>query len=84
LKVFFWVGSRCADYERNFQETISLISEMTEKMQRKVIKVRYYVEFEYAESLQFFELFKRAGNRHDLAIERCAEVSAIQYQDFYR
>lgn len=47
-------------------------------------KLRFYIEYEYSESFQFFSLFKRSGRQEDLGIERCAEVSAIQYQDFYR
>jgi hypothetical protein len=84
FKVFFWIGSRCTDYDKNFQETVTLVSEMQEKMSSDDIKLRFYLEYEYSESFQFFSLFKRSGGQHDLGIERCAEVSAIQYQDFYR
>ncbi len=76
LKAFFWVGSRCSEYERNFQETFALVSEAADKMKGR-ISLRFFVEFEYAETLQFFELFKRSGLRHDLGIERCTELSAI-------
>jgi hypothetical protein len=56
------------------------------------VKIRYYIEYEYAESFQFFSLFKKLGssssgarqNELGLGIERCVEVSAIMYQDFYR
>ena len=73
LKAYFWVGSRCTEYDRNFQETVNLIGEIQEHLgeQGKTSKVRYLVEFHYTESLSFFELFKRNGARSDLAIERC-------------
>jgi hypothetical protein len=76
LKAFFWVGSRCSEYERNFQETFALVSEAADKMKKRV-SLRFHIEFEYAETLQFFELFKRSGMRQDLGIERCTELSAI-------
>lgn len=76
LKAFFWVGSRCSEYERNFQETFALVSEAAEKLKKRV-GLRFHIEFEYAETLQFFELFKRSGLRQDLGIERCTELSAI-------
>ena len=52
FKIFFWVGSRSTEYDRNFQETVAVINEMQEKMKsdKVVTKVRYYVEYEYAES----------------------------------
>ena len=84
MKAFFWVGSRCPEYERNFQETFGLVSEAADKLKSANVCLRFYIEFEYAETLQFFELFKRSGQRHDLGIERCTELSAIQYQDFLR
>jgi hypothetical protein len=84
------VGSRCTEYERNFQETVLLMSELQEKFQDTTIsedtekkfqtkvKMRFYIEYQYAESFQFFSLFKKQGGLNDgLGIERCVEVSAI-------
>ena len=47
LKAYFWVGSRCTEYDRNFQETVNLIGEIQEHLgeQGKTSKVRYHVEF---------------------------------------
>lgn len=38
-------------------------------------KVRFYIEYQYNESFQFFSLFRR----QDLEIERVNEIAAIQY-----
>lgn len=46
------------------------------------MRIRYYIEYQYSESFQFFTLFKRSGAH--MHIERCVELSALQYQDFYR
>ena len=48
FKVFFWVGSRCLEYDRNFQESVALVSEMQDRLEEA--KVRFYVEYEYSES----------------------------------
>ncbi len=61
---------------------MNLLSEI--KTHGKEVKLRYHIEFQYSESLSFFDLFKRYGTRADLAIERCSEVAAVQYQDFLR
>jgi hypothetical protein len=47
LKAYFWVGSRCTEYDRNFQETVNLIGEIQEHLgeQGKTSKVRYHIEF---------------------------------------
>lgn len=58
------------------------MSEVQEKLRAATgmeAKIRYYIEYEYAESFQFFSLFKRSGTRQDLGIERCVEISAIAY-----
>ncbi|CDW90641.1 UNKNOWN [Stylonychia lemnae] len=77
-KIFFWVGSRSQDYQVKFQETVQMLQELEEEVPQT--KIRYYIEFQYSESFQFFALFKR----QDLNIERTTELSAIAYQDFYK
>ena len=57
FKVFFWVGSRSADYEKTFKETIMLVSEIEENVAGS--RLRFYVEFQYSESFEFFSLFTR-------------------------
>jgi hypothetical protein len=68
MRVFFWVGSRSTEYERHFQETYTLLTEVQTKIKTGggPLKLRFYIEFEYAETLAFLELFKRSGSLQDL------------------
>lgn len=65
--------------EQKFKEPAVQQEEESEPLV-STIRLRYYVEYQYAESFQFFALFKKLGGLSEgLGIERCAEVSAIQY-----
>jgi hypothetical protein len=56
-KIFFWIGCHTNDYDNNFEMTISFLQELGKKGPH--IKIRYFIEFQYAESPTFFTLFKR-------------------------
>jgi len=70
-KIFFWVGSRCEDYEKNYQDTVLFVNDIQKTI--PCAKTRFFIEFQYTESFEFFSLFKR----QDLGIERANEISAI-------
>jgi len=78
FKVFFWVGSRSSDYEKNFEDATAIIKDFEQGLPN--VKVRFYIEYQHSESLQFFTLFRR----YDMAIERTIEISAVAYQEFYK
>ena len=56
--IFFWIGSHCDNYDLNFELVSFQIAELG-KVVPSGAKMRFYIEFQYAESNRFFTQFKR-------------------------
>ena len=59
LKIFFWVGQSCEDHENAFEQTMFDVKDWNESPKTKKIRMRVYVEYQYAESLAFFALWNK-------------------------
>ena len=49
-KLFYWIGSKNENHERNFNEVASILNRLNGKQELNV-------EFQYNESMEFFSLF---------------------------
>jgi hypothetical protein len=81
LKVFFWIGARCPEYDSNFEQISQDIQEFIKESSERT-KARIYVEFQYSESTQFFSLFKRFNYSPPDISNFIKQYSCIQYQDY--
>ena len=43
FKIFFWIGSKCEDYESNFEEMVTLCKDIAQNIPNS--RIRYYIEF---------------------------------------
>ena len=59
IKIFFWIGQRCEDHENAFEQTMFDLKDWNTSAKTKKIRVRIYVEFQYAESLTFFSIWNK-------------------------
>ena len=79
LHLYFWVGARCLEYDSCFDLINQDIAQLVDESEQKM-KCRMSVEFQYAESSQFFSLFNRLT-----ALNQPGSIktySCIQYQDY--
>jgi hypothetical protein len=63
FKVYVWIGSRCGTYQAHFESIMDQLNDL--RMAKLENKVRVYIEYQYAESFQFFSAFNHFEREAD-------------------
>ena len=59
FKAFFWVGSRSLNHQAKIEKAMAILDELVQALPEGKVKLRIWIEYQYAESFEFFTLFDK-------------------------
>jgi len=66
FRAFFWIGSRCLNHQGKVEKGMAMLDELVESYPNGAIKLRILLEYQYAESFEFFAIFNRVDRQESL------------------
>ena len=88
IKAYFWIGARTLNHRAKIETGIAVLDEVMKAHPKGVVKIRTFMEYQYAESLDFFGLFEPMDRIEALSVPAADAKDkifyALQYQEYVR
>ena len=82
FKIYFWIGAKSVDADGAFEMCMRELQDLMEE-HKGGAKMRIHVEYQYAESFNFFTLFRMFEREQDATASKLNSMYyGIQYQDY--
>lgn len=81
IKFFLWIGARSPHFDTAFEQVSSEMRSFVDESQVRT-KLRFYIELQYAESNQFFALFRRFPYTPASMPRTLRQYCCLQYLDY--